>query len=724
MNWRAAAGAAAGLVAGVLLAAPGPSAQTLAVSANGASTLRLEPTPHAPVPSDLNAFWFAPARGATLSPALTGFVKGVRLLDEEDKPELALPLFNQKALASTSVAEYARFYTAKAQLALRRYAEAEAGFAALAGSNIQGHLPEDAALGEAESKEAQLDFAGAVAVYERLVQRKLAAPQVALWRLAVAAQRNGDQPKAVAAYRRVYFEYPLSPEASQSEDALTRLNAWSEDEPYVAVELKRADALFQARRWNEARASYERARHAASGAERDRVDVRISACDVQMKRFRPALEPLQGQRAGTYGEEAEFFYLSALRGTGEKADYEREARIFADSHRESPYAEDALNNLASHFIVADEDDHAEEVFRLLLERYPAGRFAERAYWRVGWWAYRDGHFQEAATLFDRGAAQFPRSDYRPSWLYWSGRAWQEAGQRALADERLVLTATDYYNSYYGRLARQHLSAGRVQAIVTTVTRGAAPETTSFPTGTRVAELIAVGLHREALNELQYAQRIWGDSPQLTATIALVHNRMGNLRLGINTMKRAYPQWMAAGGETLPVEIQRVVFPIDYWPLIQKHAAIYGLDPFLIAALVAQESTFDPVIRSSANAVGLMQVLPSTGRQFARKMKIPRYTPSRLTDPETNVRLGTAIFADSIKRFGGVHFALAAYNAGDHRVAAWLRERQGMDQDVFIDDIPFPETQNYVRRILGTAEDYRRLYGSAAQKPQPARTEGR
>jgi len=154
----------------------------------------------------------------------------------------------------------------------------------------------------------------------------------------------------------------------------------------------------------------------------------------------------------------------------------------------------------------------------------------------------------------------------------------------------------------------------------------------------------------------------------------------------------------------------VVFPIDYWPLLQKQAAARGLDPFLMAALVAQESTFDPVIRSSANAVGLMQVLPSTGRQFARRLKLSGYSAARLTDPETNIRLGTAIFAESLKKFGGVHFALAAYNAGDHRVAAWQRERPAMPQDVFIDDIPFPETQNYVKRILGTAEDYRRLYG--------------
>ena len=693
------------------LTAAGPTARAATDGQTvAAAGTRLLPTAHPPVPSDLNALWYAPSRTAPLTPPLANFVKGVRLLEEENKADAALPLLRQPALSTTALADYSRFYTGRALLALARYEEAEAVFAALAASGIDGHLPEDAALGQAESMEARLDYAAAVSVYERLIPRKLAAPQVVLWRLGAAAEHANDEARAIAAYRRVYFEFPLAPEADQAEDALTKLNAWNEDEADWAAELKRADILFHARRWTAAQKSYERARAGAKAAERDRVLLRLAACDVYLKRYRQASDPLKGQMAGPYPDEAAFFYISTLRGLGEREEYERQARIFADRQRESPFAEELLDNLASHFIIADDDASAEEVFRLILERYPAGRFAERAYWRAGWWAYRDGRFQEAATLFDRGAAQFPRSDYRPSWLYWSGRAWQQSGQRALGDDRLTLTATDYFNSYYGRLAQRHLGATRVAAIGAQFTRAPAAGAASFPTVDRVADLIAVGLNREALNELQYAQRLWGDSPPLTATIALVQNRLGNLRLGINAMKRAYPQWMAAGGESLPLEIQRVVFPIDYWPLLQKQAAARGLDPFLMAALVAQESTFDPVIRSSANAVGLMQVLPSTGRQFARRLKLSGYSAARLTDPETNIRLGTAIFAESLKKFGGVHFALAAYNAGDHRVAAWQRERPAMPQDVFIDDIPFPETQNYVKRILGTAEDYRRLYG--------------
>src|SRR6185312_9984288 len=86
--------------------------------------------------------------------------------------------------------------------------------------------------------------------------------------------------------------------------------------------------------------------------------------------------------------------------------------------------------------------------------------------------------------------------------------------------------------------------------------------------------------------------------------------------------------------------------------------------------------------------------------------------------DTNIRLGTLYFKRLVGQFGGVYYALASYNAGENRVVRWKAERPGMEEDEFIDDIPFPETQNYVKRILGTAEDYRHLYGDGSGKPRP------
>ena len=125
------------------------------------------------------------------------------------------------------------------------------------------------------------------------------------------------------------------------------------------------------------------------------------------------------------------------------------------------------------------------------------------------------------------------------------------------------------------------------------------------------------------------------------------------------------------------------------------------------------------VRSSANAWGLMQIIPGTGRRFASKLGIRPFRTSRLTEPETNVRIGMKYFADLLDEFGDAAPSLASYNAGEHRVRVWLAERPDLMADEFVDDIPFPETQNYVKRIVGTTEDYRLLYGHLVASPSAA-----
>ena len=138
---------------------------------------------------------------------------------------------------------------------------------------------------------------------------------------------------------------------------------------------------------------------------------------------------------------------------------------------------------------------------------------------------------------------------------------------------------------------------------------------------------------------------------------------------------------------------------------------------MLAALIAQESTFTADVRSVANAYGLMQILPSTGRHYARTLHLKRFSISLLTTADTNLQMGTAYLSDLVRQFGGTAYALASYNAGENRVARWMADRPGLDSDEFIDDIPFPETQNYVKKIIGTAEDYRHLYGPASDRPE-------
>jgi soluble lytic murein transglycosylase len=573
-----------------------------------------------------------------------------------------------------------------------------------------------------EAAEAATDHPAALAIYEKLAADTVAVSDEVLARLGRTALAAGDRKKAAEAYVRLFYEYPLTTAGATAASFMTSLEDQLTRRGYDA-DIGRAQMFFGARRWAEAKAAFEEIRPNVGGDDRELVDLRIAESDFYLGNHaaaRRALEPYT--RRASRVAEARFFDLSAVRELGHHQQYIDLTRALAGDFPDSSWTEEALNNLGTHYILVDEDAKAAEVFKELYTKFPQGERAERAAWKYGWSAYRARDYGEAIRVFESAAQTFPRSNYRPSWLYWTGRAHAKKGSASDGIARMRLVHTDYANSYYGRLAAEHLRRAKALPKGPVVVHAANTEPAPAPAlanESTIRLLLSVGLYDDAINELRFAQRVAGNSPVIDATIAWAYHKKGELRRAITLMRRAYPQFMSVSGDGLPTEIMQVIFPLTYWPSIQREAKARGLDPYLVAALIAQESTFDPKIRSAANAWGLMQILPSTGRRVARQIGIRRFSNATLTNPELNLKIGTAYFASLVKRFGGTYYALASYNAGENRIERWKQERPGMDEDEFIDDIPFPETQNYVKRILGTAEDYRMLYGPDGEgKPQP------
>ena len=717
---------------GIALAVnPAVGAQERASGGAPASAPRLVPTQHAAVPAQHSAFWLVPDQASRVAPAgdtpIARFARGVRLI-AHGSHAAGLPLVRTAGLPPT-LAPYAQYYAGLALAGLGRQDEARSALAALDRIDPAGYLEEAVPLQLADIAAQQRDTAAAVDLLEDLSDEKLSAPEEVFLRLGRAAEAAGDRDRALAAFRRVYYEFPLSAQAADAQAGIERLQTTASIPPdRFKMELARAERLFAARRWAQARAAFESLSRAAQGNEAELVALRIAEADYYLDRHRAAREALRPYLdRGSRQAEARFFYLTATRALGDQATYVTLARELVAEHPATEWAGETLNNLASHYIIIDEDAEADRVFREILRRYPKSRHAERAAWKAGWWSYRHDEFAAAADIFEQAAASFPRADFRPAWLYWAARSRDGMGDRGTAAARYRLVVADYQNTYYGRLATRILE-GRREAPVQPrlIVSTAAAQAAAVPSADLIRALAAAGLYEQALREVQYAQRVWGDSPVLMATQAWLRHQQGlglkatdrfnALRGAINTMRRAYPQFMAAGGESLPPDVLRIIFPLDYWPLITKYSEQHKLDPYLVAALMAQESTFTAEIRSHADAYGLMQLIPGTGRRVAAKVGIRRFTTAMLTDPETNVRLGTQYFSDLMKEFGGAHYALASYNAGEQRVRRWRKEAPGLPQDEFIDNIPFPETQTYVKRILGTAEDYRTLYGGGILSP--------
>jgi soluble lytic murein transglycosylase len=707
--------------------------------ASDAAAVPLTATRHAPLPPDVSQYWFVQDVPSTSGEGRTDaarFAKGVRAVASEDFAA-GLALLNGLNMGATPLAGYARYYTGVALAGLSRFTEADALFTSMLASPRDGYLREAVPLRLAEVAVARQDAARAESVLRALIAGDLAAPEEAWLALAQVEEGLNHREHALEMYRRIYYDSPLSAQAVDAQDGIERLQALSTiTADLVGRAQRRAQRLFDTRRWAQARAGFEAIAKSVEGDTKDLVALRIAECDFYLDRFRIARDTLKPLLNDDELEaEARFFYLSAIQELGDRKTFVTLVRDLVSDFPTSEWAAEALNSLAVQYVVIDEDDEADVVFRELVQKFPRHRHAERAAWKAGWAAYRSRRFDEAVRTFESAAAAFPRADYRPSWLYWAARSRDQLSDAAMANERYRLVVADYRNSYYGRLAATLLTTRKQPVLPSpsnTVAASVSP--VKVPTETLIRDLTSLELFDDALREVQYAQRVWGDSPPLQATTAWIRNRQGlelraqerftAVRGAITLMRRAYPQFLAAGGEDLPPDVLQIIFPLDYWPLIQKYSKLHGLDPYLITALMAQESTFTAEVRSSANARGLMQLLPSTGRIYARKVGMKSFTTASLNQPETNVRLGTQYFKDLVDMFGGVHYALAGYNAGEHRVVRWLKEAPGLPADEFVDNIPFPETQNYVKRILGTAEDYRRLYGAGRLDPNARLTASR
>jgi soluble lytic murein transglycosylase len=679
---------------------PGP--RPLTVDQVSASAVRLEE-------SDL---WLVPSTPTRLTQGLGDAVADLA----DGHAREALPVF-RRATADPVLGSYARLYVGRAQLALDDAKAAQTTAQTIVNAQPGGYLGEAALWLLADAAEANEAWADAETALHVLTGVRSTNPALAYLRLGRAEAKLHEVDLARASFTTVYYDFPLTDEAAKAADELRSLPGDAQPEP-AARDVDRAQALYGAGRYDDARKAFAAVRNRVTGDDRDRVDLRLAECDFFRGQYAASRRALDGYLSGSPARrlEAEFYVLGTSRQLGNEDEYLRLVRAFVDANPVSALAERALNELGTYFIIQDEDQQAADTFTEMYRRFPRGAYADRAAWKAGWWAYRQGNYRETIRLFDDAVANLGRADYRPAWLYWTGRAHAQLGERDAAIAAYRQVVADYRNSYYGRLATKRLGElvkGGAETLpvvardaLVDLAPGAPPDNAPL-----VRALMGAGLYDDAVFELRKTQAESGSSPFIQATIANALYLKGSLRPGITAMRRAYPQFMAAGGEALPESLLTVIFPRSYWDLIHKYATAHHLDPYLMTALIAQESTFQADIRSSANAWGLMQVVPTTGRQYARQLRIRRFTTRTLIQPDVNVRIGMAHFADLVAQFGDPALALAAYNAGESRVVAWQAERPGLDRDEFIDDIPFPETQNYVKRILGTAEDYRVLYGS-------------
>jgi soluble lytic murein transglycosylase len=357
-------------------------------------------------------------------------------------------------------------------------------------------------------------------------------------------------------------------------------------------------------------------------------------------------------------------------------------------------------------------DPARVEYLRLVRSYPHSTQAADGRFRAPFALYMTGRFGAAAGEFASMKPLAASPSERDGLSYWHARALERGGQSAAATAIYQGLAQSTASNYYPELAARRIDAppaqlagaGAPELAYSAVPSVAAGSLAAFHLS-RVATLKALGLTDLEPRELRALADEGPADPRVRDFVLAELQRTGSWYEAIEVAVR-----LEKYGSLDPSTTERLRYPRAYWSLIAAAASGDALDPYLVLALMRQESLFNPQARSVSDARGLMQLLPATADRVGPSAGVVQASLN-LYDPSLSVRVGTAYLKNLFDMFGGDPFkAVAAYNAGEHAVQQWNAKYPG-DDDQWVENIGFRETRDYVKRVIGGLREYRMLYPS-------------
>jgi soluble lytic murein transglycosylase len=560
------------------------------------------------------------------------------------------------------------------------------------------------------------------------------AQKPALLFLRAEAREQSAQPLLAAAdYQTIYLHFPLSDQAREAGEKLSFLRSAHGDKLAaipIEQQLEHANTIFTAHQWGDARNEYSRLLSQLSGADRERAQLRIMECGVALG---AAIAGISALAVADPDVDAERYYTIANYYRDRPSESQMIAAVESAVARapDSRWSESALFLAGNYYWVQLDRERAASYYQRLYANFPTAADALPAQWRLTWAAVLKRQPNASADLAEH-LRHFPSSQFSPDAVYWLGRLSEEEGNAALARTYYAKLMERFPQNYFAVAAAKRLRAlgpgaaadadvlANIPAVPVALPLGDTIPAAAATRQLRADALRSIGFDASAELELRAAFAATGE-PRLLLEAAQEAVNAGHMGSAISTVRQIYPQLEWRPFAQVPREVWLTAYAMPYESFIVARSTTAGVDPMLTAGLIRQESAYDPEARSHANAFGLMQLLPKTAQRFAKQAKV-RYSTPMLFQPDYNIHIGTIYFAGLQRSFGSVESALAAYNAGEDRVAFWTTGQSYREPAEFVDSIPFTETREYVEIVTRNADIYRKLYGT--QPVRGAKNESR
>jgi peptidoglycan lytic transglycosylase len=647
---------------------------------------------------------------------------GIGAFEQNDFPG-AIAKLQKLSSKLPSIADYVDYYLAAARVEANDFTNVARDVAVTRGMEVISPLAGRSWLVEARALKASQPAEAA-----RILRDHYAAlpqPEADL-ALGDCYQAASDLASAAQFYQRVYYQFTSGDAAARAAAALVALKeamGAGYPQPLARQMLERADRFLDLRDYAGAHAEYEADLPLLTGLEREQARVRIGAADYLAGKGKEATPYLVSLELSEPAADAERLYYLEECARQRKDDEDMMAHVkrLREKYRESLWRLKALVSAANRFLLTNRPDQYLPLYKAVYEDFPNDASAGTSHWKVAFTAYRrnDG---EAANLLREHLRNYPAHPTAAAAMYFLGRLEEREKDFASARACYQRLSKTYQNYYYGVLAADRLRQADLTAVAPSVktleflaslslpAAAPVPSQNSRATTVRIERsrvLRSAGLSDLADAELRFGARTDGQGPLLGMEMA---SAAESPHLAMRAMKSMSPDYLTEPMEGAPRKYWEMLFPLPYRVELTADAHRAGLDPFLVAGLIRQESEFNPEAVSHKNAFGLAQVRAVTGRQFAVKAGVARFTTRSLFQPEVNLKIGTAILRSMLDHQSGqLEQTLASYNAGPARAAEWIAWNHYREPAEFVESIPFTETRDYVQAVIRNAGIYRRLY---------------
>jgi len=644
------------------------------------------------------------ARKSGESPQRT-FLMGVSAL-RQGKPEESLALLAEAEHKLPLLGDYAAFYQVEALMKLKKFGDAAVKAATIPKIYPSSQLVRRAEKLRLDSFVAAGDYPGALKVSQAFIEKYASGSDAvdALFVSGQSCEATGNKSAAAQIYRSIWLNNPLAPQAKNSLERLKELEKGGVAvSPFTVEELlRRASALSARNEFNRSLQTLQSiSLEGQPVAVIDRVVLRTGLNHYRLRSWMTAEKNLAKAAASTtpsIRSEARFWQAKAL----ERLELnERAFTAFMELSAEGPkneFADDALMEAAGLRKNMGSFAEAARLYEQVGKAFPETKSVGRAAWEAGWCRYLNREYSVAAVSFK---ALLKDDNLREKALYWLGRSLENSGNAEAGDYFHTLLG-EYPAGFYATWYREQRG---VKDTREPLTRTAVIDA-AIPAAYEKARLLAsLGMFDEARCETTAVRKKNADKKGQFPGLARLYLEMGDYASAISLFMENRPlKWEQ---ETLP--LWTAGYPLVYTGQVTQYTAVNNLSESLIYALIRAESCFLPNVKSSAGAIGLMQLMPATAKVTAREKG--SFNPARLTMPDYNIMLGTRHFRALLKGFDGdVVYSVAAYNAGTTAVGRWRKKLKGLKKDEFIECIPYQETRDYVKKVYASSVTYRQLYG--------------